>query len=59
MAADSFRVHSSITFCRISFINSMKAFSGFLILGTFLVSALGEGTPLWNGGPPSWTDEGW
>ena len=62
MAADSFSVHSSITVWRISFINSMKALSGFLILGIlFLGSELGEGTPLWVrapvDGPPSWAEE--
>jgi hypothetical protein len=33
MAADSLRVHSSMTVCRISFMKSMKALSGFLIFG--------------------------
>ena len=31
MAADSLSVHSSMTFCRISFINNMKALRGFLM----------------------------
>jgi len=33
IAADSLSVHSSITFCLISFMNSMKALSGFLTTG--------------------------
>ena len=38
MAADSLRVHSSITDWRISFMKSMKAFKGFLISGFLGVS---------------------
>ena len=51
MAADSFSVHSSITFCLISFINSMNAFSGFLTTGRRGVRCVdaadsgGEGRP--------------
>lgn len=37
IAALSFRVHSAMTFARISFIYNMKAFRGFLIVG-FLAS---------------------
>lgn len=33
IAADSFKVHSSMTFCLISFMNNMKAFNGFLMYG--------------------------
>ena len=54
MAADSFRVHSSITFCLISFIKSMKALSGFFIRG-FLVSGTDEG----DGTPFELLSEGW
>jgi hypothetical protein len=35
MAADSFSVHSSITFWRISFMNNMNALSGFLTYAFF------------------------
>ena len=37
MAEDSLSVHSSMTFCLISFINSMKAFKGFFMWGTLFV----------------------
>ena len=44
MAALSFRVHSACTTGRISFMYSMKAFSGFLMCGSFF---FGE-TPSYN-----------